>query len=83
LYYWYRPACVYPPRVNDLQEASFEQLAEERLRDLLVPLALHQDVEDIPLLIDSTPQVMALALERQKYLVKMPRIPRLRLRRRS
>ena len=35
--------------------AYFEELAEESLRGLLVPLALHQDVEDMVVLIDGVP----------------------------
>src|SRR5919197_6016659 len=48
---------------------ALEQRAEKFLRGLLVAPALHQDVEDVVVLVDSTPQVMALPIDRQKDLV--------------
>src|SRR5688572_17400998 len=53
----------------------FEQLAEKLLRRLLVAAALHQDVEDIVVLVDSAPQVMTLPVDRQKHLVQVPLVP--------
>ena len=52
-----------------------EQLAEKLLRRLLVASALHQDVEDVIVLVNRSPQVMALAIDGQKYLVEMPFVP--------
>src|SRR5215813_12314692 len=55
-------------------EHAFEELAEELLRRLLVAPALHQDVEDVVVLIDGAPQVMTLPLNGQKHLVEVPRV---------
>jgi hypothetical protein len=38
----------------------------------LIPLALHENVEDLALSIDGTPQVDQLAIDFDEYLVKMP-----------
>src|SRR5262245_6509169 len=51
-----------------------EQRAEKPLRRFLVAAALHQDVEDVVVLVDSAPQVIALPVDRQKHLVQMPLI---------
>src|SRR5215475_4940868 len=40
--------------------------------------ALHQDVEDIVVLIHRAPQVMALAIDRKEHLIEMPCISRAR-----
>jgi hypothetical protein len=40
-----------------------EQLAEEFLRRVLVAAALHQDVEDVVVLVDGAPEVMALTID--------------------
>jgi hypothetical protein len=57
---------------------ALEPLPEESLRGLLVPPALHQDVEDIPLLVNSSPEVMAMAIHREKHFIQMPRVAWLR-----
>src|SRR5262245_1092258 len=49
--------------------AALEQLAEESLGGLLVPPALHQNVEDIPLLIDRTPEVAAFPIHREEHFI--------------
>jgi hypothetical protein len=49
-----------------------EQLAEACLRRVLVPTALHQDVEHMPLLIDRSPQRVLCPADRQKHLIQMP-----------
>jgi hypothetical protein len=54
--------------------ASFEELAEKFLRRRLVPPALHQDIEDMAVLIDRPPEVMPLTTNREKDLIQMPRI---------
>src|SRR3989449_7743023 len=51
---------------------ALEQLAKKLLRRLLIAPALHQDVEHVIILIHGTPQVMALPVDRQKYLVEVP-----------
>jgi hypothetical protein len=38
----------------------------------LVPAALRQDVEDIIVLIDRVPEILALPMNRQKHFVQMP-----------
>jgi hypothetical protein len=35
---------------------------------------LHQDIEDVPILIDGPPEVRAHAVDRQKYLIEVPRV---------
>src|SRR4029450_2126781 len=56
---------------RDIPQA-LEQLAKELLGRVLVAAALHQNVEDVILLVDSAPQVMALPVDRQKDLVQVP-----------
>ncbi len=51
---------------------TLQELPEESLRGNLVSPALHQDVEDIPVLIDGPPQIRALAIDRQKHLIQVP-----------
>ena len=50
----------------------------ERPHRLLVPPALHQDIEHAPVLIDSPPEIVPLTTNRRKDLIQMPRITRLR-----
>jgi hypothetical protein len=57
---------------------AFEQLPEESLRSGFIPPTLHQNVEDVPVLIDAPPQIRALAIDRQEYLIKVPLITWLR-----
>jgi hypothetical protein len=54
--------------------APLEQLAEEFLCGLLVPPALHQDIEDLAVLIDSPPEIVPLTTNREKDLIQMPLI---------
>src|SRR5215510_906982 len=51
---------------------SLQQLAEELLGRLLIAPALHQNIEHVVVLVDSAPQVMALAIDGQKDLIEMP-----------
>ena len=53
-----------------------QQLAEEPLRRLLVPPALHEDIEDITVLVDGPPQIVALAMDGQKDLIQVPLVSR-------
>src|SRR5215471_12911825 len=48
---------------------ALEQLAKELLRRLLVAAALHQDVEDVVVLIYRAPEIMALPINRQKHFI--------------
>jgi hypothetical protein len=58
--------------------APFEELAEELLRGFLVPPALHQDIEDMTVLIDGPPQIVPLTTDREKDLIQMPLVTLLR-----
>ena len=62
---------------------ALEQLAEELLRRVLVPAALHQDIEDIAVLIHRPPQVMAFTIDGEEHLIQMPLVARPGRRRRS
>lgn len=52
--------------------AAFEHLAEELLGRGVVPAALHEDIQHIAVLINGTPQVRRLAVDRQKDLIQVP-----------
>jgi hypothetical protein len=52
--------------------ASFEELAEEFLRSLLVPPALHQDIEDVPVLVDGTPEIVPCPIDGEEDFIQMP-----------
>src|SRR5262245_52972140 len=54
---------------------ALEQLAKALRRRLLVPAALHQNVEDVIILVDSPPQGMALTIDRHADLVPGPLVP--------
>ncbi len=54
--------------------APLEQLAEEFCRSLLVPPALHKDIEDMAVLIDSPPEIVPLTTNSEKDLIQMPLI---------
>ena len=56
----------------------FEPLAEELFRSRLVPAALHEDIKDVPVLIDGTPEIVACAVDPHKHLVRVPCVPRSR-----
>jgi hypothetical protein len=51
---------------------ALEQLAKELLGGVLVAPALHQDIQHVVVLVDSAPQVMALAIDGQEDFIKMP-----------
>lgn len=53
---------------------AFEQLPEELFGRMLVPPTLHQDIEDVPLLIDRSPEIVSLAVNREKDFIQMPRV---------
>ncbi len=50
----------------------FEELAEELLRGPLIPAALDQDIQHVPGLIHRPPEIVTLALNRQKHLIHVP-----------
>ena len=51
---------------------SFEKLAKEAFGSFFVASALHQDVEDIPILIDRSPEVVFFSTDSEYDLVHMP-----------
>src|SRR5215470_9122748 len=51
---------------------SLEQLTEKLLRRLFVASARHEDIEDVVVLVDRAPEVMALTINREKYLIQVP-----------
>ncbi len=51
---------------------ALQQLAEEPLGRLLVPAALDQDVQDVAILVYSTPQIMILAIHFDEHLIEVP-----------
>src|SRR5215831_16255315 len=54
---------------------ALEQLAKKLLRCLLVAAALHQNVENVIVLVHRTPEIMALPVDRQKDFIEMPLVP--------
>src|SRR5262245_39632423 len=55
---------------------ALEQFAEELLCGPLIAVALHQDIQHVPLLIYCPPQVMTFALDGQKYFIHLPLVSR-------
>src|SRR5215475_4726822 len=55
---------------------ALQQLAEKLLRRLFVAAALHQNIQDIIVLIHRPPQIMAFAMDRKKNLIQMPLVSR-------
>src|SRR5882724_5925806 len=51
-----------------------QQLPKERLRSLLIPPAVYQDIQDMPVLIPRTPSVIAFPVNRQHHYIQMPLI---------
>src|SRR5262245_52784830 len=56
-------------------QQALQQLAEKLLRRLLVAAALHEDIEDVVVLVDRAPEVMTLTINREKYLSQVPLVP--------
>src|SRR5919202_780845 len=57
---------------------AFEQLAEKLLRGLLIPAALHQNVEYVAVLIHCPPQVVAFFVNGNAHLIQVPFVTRTR-----
>ena len=57
---------------------ALQQFAEEPLGGFGIAPALHQDVEDVPFLIDCSPQIMNLAANADEHFIQMPFVARLR-----
>ena len=51
---------------------SLQQLTEQALRRTSVSPPLNEDIKDVTVLVDRTPQVVAVTLNRDKYLVEVP-----------
>src|SRR5919109_4326541 len=51
---------------------ALEQLTKKLLGGLFVAPALHENVEDVVVLVDSAPEVKALPVDRQKHLIQVP-----------
>jgi len=56
-------------------QQALQQLAEKLLRRLLVASALHEDIEDVVVLVDSAPEVVALPVDGQEHLIQVPLVP--------
>jgi hypothetical protein len=52
------------------------QPAEELLCCFLIPAALHQDIQHVPVLIYRQPQRVPFSLDRQKYFIHLPLVPK-------
>ena len=59
-------------------QQALEELAEKLLCRLLIAPPLYKDVKDVVVLIHRAPQIMALAVDGQKYFIQVPFIPGLR-----
>jgi hypothetical protein len=55
-----------------------EEFAEEFLGGLLVAPTLHEDIEDVAVLIHGSPEVMRFAINGQKHLIQVPFVTRSR-----
>ena len=54
--------------------ASLEQPAKEPRGGVLIPAGLEQDVDDVPVLVDSSPEVLTLTANPHEEFVEMPRV---------
>jgi hypothetical protein len=59
-----------------LDRLGSEELAKEFLRGFLVLAALHENSQYIAVLIHCSPQVVAFAINRKKYLIQVPFVAR-------
>jgi hypothetical protein len=51
---------------------AFQQLPEEALGGALVLAALDEDIQDLTILVDGTPKILAFALNRHRNLIEEP-----------
>ena len=56
----------------------FELLAQELFPSRFIPAAPYEDIKDVPVLIDGTPEIVACAVDPHKHLVQVPCVPRSR-----
>ena len=53
---------------------AFQQFPEEPQRGAPIPPRLHQDVERVAVLVDSSPQVLLATVQGDEQLIEMPRV---------
>lgn len=53
---------------------AFKQFSEETQRHSFISAALHQNVDDVTILIDRSPKILTFTTYRQKYLIQVPGI---------
>src|SRR5438445_5542026 len=53
---------------------AFQQLAKELLGGLLVPARLYEDIKHVAILVDGTPEILQLAVDREKDFIEMPSV---------
>ena len=70
------PSAVAPKAIGDQtvwdSTAALEQLAEEPRGGMAIPTGLKQVVDDIPVLVNGAPEILALAANRHEEFVQMP-----------
>ena len=54
--------------------APLEQLAKEPRGGVAIPAGLEQDVDDVAVLVDGSPEVLTLTANRHEEFVEMPRV---------
>ncbi len=59
-------------RTRGTYAQPFRSFTEEPEGRAFVPTALHEDIQDVPVLINGTPRIMPLAVDLQKHLITMP-----------
>jgi hypothetical protein len=57
-----------------LGSLSFQQLPEEAFRRVAISPRLHEDVEDVAIVIDRAPQILLVPLNGDEQLVQIPRV---------
>jgi hypothetical protein len=71
---------IAPQRVGDDHPGhvrqAFEAFATTLLGSLLVSLPLHEHIEDMAILIDRPPPIVAFAMDGQQDFIQVPRVPR-------
>jgi len=58
---------------------AFDQVTKKLFSCMLIAVALHQNINDIAVLIHSAPEVVALSLNRNKDFVAMPGVAEMSL----
>jgi hypothetical protein len=55
---------------------AYEQFFEELLGRFLVVTTLHQDIEDVPILVDATPEMVPFTGDREEHFCQVSLVPR-------